>query len=101
MVTDKNQKIIWVNDGFKEMTGYSLSSIKDKSPRILQGDKTSQETLQDIRNHLAQDTICETSMINYRKDGSEYLCEIKIFPIQNSNNEVEYYLALENEAMLN
>ena len=101
VVTDKNQKIIWVNDGFKEMTGYSLSSIKDKSPRILQGDKTSKETLQDIRNHLAQDIICETSMINYRKDGSEYLCEIKIFPIQNSNNEVAYYLALENEAMLN
>lgn len=101
VVTDKNQKIIWVNDGFKDMTGYSLSFVKDKSPKLLQGEKTSKEALQNIKEHLAKESICETSMVNYRKDGSEYMCEIKIFPITNSKQQVEHYLALENESQLN
>ncbi|GAA0761372.1 PAS domain-containing protein [Psychroflexus lacisalsi] len=101
VVTDKNQKIIWVNEGFKDMTGYSLSFMKDKSPKILQGEKTSKEALQFIRSHIKEGAICETSMVNYKKDGSEYMCEIKIFPIHNENNKVEHYLALENESFLN
>lgn len=101
VVTDKDQKIIWVNEGFKDMTGYSLSFVKDKSPKLLQGEKTSEKALQNIRKQLAEKSICEESMINYRKDGSEYLCEIKIFPILNSEQTVEHYLALENESLLN
>ncbi|MFD0933249.1 PAS domain-containing protein [Psychroflexus salinarum] len=101
VITDKNQNIIWVNDGFKDMTGYSLSFLKNKSPRILQGEKTSKEALQYIRTQISQECVCETSMVNYRKDGSEYMCEIKIFPIQNKNNSVEHYIALENESLLN
>lgn len=101
VVTDKNQKIIWVNDGFKDMTGYSLNHVKDRSPKLLQGEKTCPNALQHIRENLAQNNACEGSMINYRKNGSEYLCEIKIFPISNSKNEVKHYLALENESCAN
>lgn len=101
IITDRNQKIIWVNEGFKEMTGYSLTSIKNKSPKIFQGEKTSKEALHHIRTHIQKKSNCETSLINYRKDGSEYLCEIKIFPIKNKADEVEHFLALENELQLN
>lgn len=100
IITDKNQKIIWVNDGFKDMTGYSLSFVKDKSPKLLQGEKTSPEALKHIRENLANNSICEGSMVNYRKDGSEYICEIKIYPIVSSNQKVEHYLALENESQV-
>lgn len=101
IVTDKNQKIIWVNDGFKDMTGYSFSSVKNKTPKLLQGEKTCKETLKEIRTNLSNHNTCEASMVNYKKDGSEYMCEIKIFPISNSNQEVEHYIALENESQLN
>ncbi|MBZ9626716.1 PAS domain-containing protein [Psychroflexus sp. CAK1W] len=101
VITDKNQKIIWVNEGFKDMTGYSLNFVINKSPKFLQGEKTCRKTLQNIREHLAKNSICEESMVNYRKDGREYICEIKIYPILNSNHKVEHYLALENELQLN
>ncbi|SDG73243.1 PAS domain-containing protein [Psychroflexus sediminis] len=101
IVTDKNQKIIWVNDGFKDMTGYSLNFVINKSPKLLQGEKTSQKALQNIREQLAKNSFCEESMVNYKKDGREYICEIKIYPLLNSNQKVEHYLALENESHLN
>lgn len=101
IVTDKYQKIIWVNEGFKDMTGYSLNFVKNKSPRLLQGEKTSKRALQNIREQLEKNSFCEESMVNYRKDGSEYVCEIKIFPILNTNQKVEHYIALENESHLN
>ncbi|EMY81347.1 proteorhodopsin activator (PAS domain sensor protein), putative [Psychroflexus gondwanensis ACAM 44] len=101
IITDKNQNIIWVNEGFKDMTGYSLAFVKDKSPKILQGEKTSRVALDQIRTQLATESFCQTSMVNYRKDGSEYMCEIKIYPVHNSAHQVEHYIALENEALLN
>jgi PAS domain S-box-containing protein len=101
IITDDNQKIIWVNEGFKDMTGYSLAFLKNKSPKILQGEKTSRVALDQIRTQLATDSFCQTSMVNYRKDGSEYMCEIMIYPVHNSNHEVKHYIALENEALLN
>jgi len=101
IITDKNQNIIWVNEGFKDMTGYSLAFVKDKSPKILQGEKTSRKALDEIRTHLATDSFCQTSMVNYRKNGSQYMCEIKIYPVHNSSHQVEHYIALENEALLN
>ena len=101
VVTDKNQNIVWVNEGFKDMTGYSLSFVKNKNPKLLQGEKTSKEALKKLKEELSKESICETSMVNYRKDGSEYMCDIKIYPIHNVNNKVEHYLALENESQLN
>jgi PAS domain S-box-containing protein len=101
IITDKQQNIIWVNEGFKHMTGYSFASVKNKKPKILQGKNTSRKALDKIKSQLQAESYCETSMINYRKDGSEYICEIKIFPVHNSKQKVEHYLALENESQLN
>lgn len=97
VVTDKHQKIIWVNDGFKEMTGYSFSHVKNKNPKMLQGEKTSKKTLKYIKKNLLKNAVCETSMVNYRKDGSEYICKLKIIPITNTSKKIEHYIALESE----
>ena len=37
IITDEQQLIIWANQQFTKMTGYSLSEIKGKKPSLLQG----------------------------------------------------------------
>ena len=41
IVTDLRRNIIWVNDGFTEMTGYHKNEALNRTPAFLQGSKTS------------------------------------------------------------
>lgn len=95
IVTDKTQKIIWVNDGFTTMTGYSKSDAVDKTPRFLQGPKTSVRTKNRIRAKIAKELPFKDIIINHRKDRSMYKCEVKIVPL--FSEETTHYIAFEKE----
>lgn len=97
VVTDVKKKIIWVNNGFREMTGYSKCYAMGKKPTFLQGKKTSLETKNEIRLLLKQQKRFSRALINYRKNGEEYLCCIDVLPLYNSSREVTHFLAMERE----
>ena len=82
IITDKNQKIIWVNDGFSTMTGFDKKYAINKTPRFLQGEKTSPETKSKIKKKLQLNTPFKEVIINHRKDKSTYKCEVKIVPLK-------------------
>jgi len=93
VVTDNTHKIIWVNNGFFDMTGYSKSEAIDKKPTFLQGKETSLQTKEKIREHLIMNKQVKDVLVNYRKDGTPYRCELNIFPI--TGNGSSHFLALE------
>jgi len=95
VVTDARQTIVWVSEGFYDMTGYSSTFAVGKQPNFLQGKDTQESAKNSIRLHLNQDHSYSGSLINYRKNGEPYLCELKLFPMRNTNDEVTHYLALE------
>ena len=93
VVTDLSRKIVWVNDGFSSMTGYSKQDAINKSPYFLQGSRTSEETRDRIRKKLALNQPFKEVIINHRKDNTTYKCELHIFPLYNENTT--HFLALE------
>ncbi|MEO8774075.1 MAG: PAS domain-containing protein [Gelidibacter sp.] len=97
VVTDLNQKIIWVNEGFTEMTGYSKIDALNKTPRFLQGPKSCREAKERIRIKLSGIEPFKEVIINYRKNRDAYECEVKIFPIY--NQETTHFIALEKLAI--
>ncbi|MDC6361731.1 MULTISPECIES: PAS domain-containing protein [Flavobacteriaceae] len=99
VLTGSNQNIIWVSEGFQEMTGYSKNFAIGKRPSFLQGIKTSKNTKQEIREQLQTEHTFTGSILNYRKNGQPYLCQIKIVPIYDSNNVLKNFLALEKEKL--
>ncbi|QCE42789.1 PAS domain-containing protein [Psychroserpens sp. NJDZ02] len=97
IITDKNQKIIWVNDGFTSMTGYSKSFALNKTPRFLQGEKTSLRTKASIKSKIELDKPFKEVIINHRKDKSMYKCEVKIIPLY--YKETTHFIALEKQVV--
>lgn len=93
IITDSEQKILWVNDGFTEMTGYSKTFAKNRTPHFLQGTNTLPKTKKRIRNKLNELKPFSAIITNYRKDSSPYECEVKIIPMYNAN--VTHFLAIE------
>jgi len=96
IVTDLSQKILWVNKGFSKMTGYSKSDALKNTPRFLQGQKTSEEKRATIRKKLSTSLPFKEVIINHRKDGTPYKCEVRIFPLHSGENKT-HYIALERQ----
>ncbi|APZ47934.1 diguanylate cyclase [Polaribacter reichenbachii] len=97
IITDKNQNIIWVNEGFTFMTGYSKSFAINKNPRFLQGNNTSLETKKRVKKKIALNKPFKDFIINQRKDKSNYKCEIKIIPLYNEHTT--HYIAFEKQVV--
>lgn len=97
LITDIEQKIIWVNEGFTEMTGYSKSEALQRTPRFLQGPKSSNEAKDRIRQNLSGIAPFTEVIINYKKNRDAYECEVKIFPL--FNEETTHFMALEKRVV--
>ena len=89
--------IIYVNDAFTEITGYSPKEAIGKTPAILQGPKTDGAVLDRLKQDLSKGNLFHGEAINYRKDGSEFLMEWKIVPIKGENEETSHYLAIQRD----
>ena len=97
ILTDMRQKIIWTNKGFTEMTGYPAKQALGKTPKFLQGQSTSEETVNFIRQELSLNHPFTAILTNYKKNSEEYLCEIRVFPIYNQQNETTHFIAVEKQ----
>lgn len=98
VITNALQNIEWVNGGFSEMTGYPKTFAKGKHPRFLQGPDTSQTTKNEIKETLSSQKPVSKQLLNYKKDGTPYLCDIKIIPLFDTNDTLTHFMALEKKA---
>ena len=95
IVTNKNQNILWTNNGFSDMTGYKASFAKNKKPGFLQGAATCVRTKKRIKEQLIEKMMVRETIINYRKSGEPYTCDIWILPLINTDKVLTHFIALE------
>lgn len=90
--------IIYVNPAFTQLTGYSAEEVLGKTPQILQGPKTDQAVLQELREKLDKGQEFYGKAINYGKDGSEFMMEWKVVSAQNESDKTTHFVAVQREA---
>jgi PAS domain S-box-containing protein len=87
--------VIYFNRAFNKLTGYTPDEIVGKSPSILQGPKTDMTVIDRLREDLANRRVFHGKTVNYRKDGSEFFMEWKIFPILDRHQRTALLLAIQ------
>ncbi|MFN9709940.1 MAG: PAS domain-containing protein, partial [Bacteroidota bacterium] len=97
IIADQDKRIKWANDSLLEATGYSLAEIVGKNPKMFQFEKTNPDTIDYIRNKLANDQEVKTEILNRGKNGNEYWLELNIVPIKNDQGVVTGYIAVETD----
>lgn len=90
-------RVVWCNDAFTEMTGYSREEIVGNSPRILQGADTDLETKHRIRDALTNWSSIREEIRNYRKDGTEFWAELDIRPVADESGWFHYWVAIQRD----
>ncbi len=90
-------RIVYVNQEFEKMTGYSLAEIQGKSPRILQGPETSEMSKSMIRNALRNCKPVKVEVVNYRKDGTPFDVELTISPVRDETGWWTHSVAVQRD----
>ncbi len=90
--------IVYVNDAFTALTGYTPAEVIGKSPRLLQGPKTDDAVLDQLRDDLSAGRVFEGQAVNYRRDCSEFDMFWRVFPVYGADEKPVYFVALQQEA---
>lgn len=96
ILTNAEKRIMWVNDDFTQITGYSLEEALGQSPgQLLQGPATEPDAIENIRKGLQQKVPFRSELTNYRKNGEPYLCRLVIHPVFDHQQQLTNYIAFE------
>ncbi|WP_147804419.1 PAS domain-containing protein [Alkalicoccus halolimnae] len=93
IISDPNQPdnpIIYANEGFANLTGYSQEDIIGHNCRFLQGKDTDPDTVQEIRDAIHNKNPVSVEILNYKKDGTPFWNLLHIDPIY-LEKEAQYY----------
>ncbi len=90
-------KIVYVNEAFSRMTGYSSEEAAGRTPRILLGPQTDRDQLNEVRQSLSKSESVRVELINYRKDGSAYWVDVNFVPIKDVLGEFTHWVAVQRE----
>ncbi|MFZ1250533.1 MAG: ATP-binding protein [Candidatus Microsaccharimonas sp.] len=89
--------IIYCNDAFIELSGYSKDEIIGKNCRFLQGEATDKKSIKKIKDSVASESESKTTIRNYRKDGTMFWNDLNISPVYNDQGVVTHFIGLQND----
>ncbi|KLU06037.1 Chemotaxis protein methyltransferase CheR [Rhodopirellula islandica] len=100
VITDCSQSdhpIMFVNQGFMDMTGFSEQEILGHNCRFLQGHGTDPETIQSIHRALDRGESVRELIKNYRKDGEPFWNDLYITPVHNEHDQLTHFVGVQND----
>ncbi|XP_076859012.1 voltage-gated inwardly rectifying potassium channel KCNH7 isoform X2 [Brachyhypopomus gauderio] len=90
----QNCAIIYCNDGFCEMTGFSRPDVMQKpcTCDFLHGEGTNRHAIAQVAQALMGSEERKVEITYHRKDGSEFLCNTHIIPVKNEEGVVMMFI---------
>lgn len=93
----EDEPLIYVNDGFVELTGYPHEEIVGRNCRFLQGEETDEGTVAEIREAIDAEEPITVELRNYRKGGSMFWNRLTITPIEDECGETTHFLGFQED----
>ncbi len=90
-------RILYVNDAFTKITGYTPEEVIGKTPRILQGPKSDKSELKRLGEAIRKWKPCEITTINYKKNGEEFWVNFSVTPVANEKGWYTHWIAIERD----
>ena len=95
--TREDLPLIYVNDGFCDLTGYDPEEVIGRNCRFLQGDGTDPGTVTELREALAAERPVAVEIRNYRKDGSMFWNRLSITPVEDDTGTVTHFFGFQED----
>ncbi|MCC5635685.1 PAS domain S-box protein [Nostoc sp. CHAB 5844] len=87
-------RIVYANQAFTKMTGYTLEEVIGQTPKFLHGEKTCLKEMNRLCAAVQAGVPIRTELLSYRKDGSTYWVDINLVPIKDSQERITHFVAI-------
>jgi diguanylate cyclase (GGDEF)-like protein/PAS domain S-box-containing protein len=90
----KGLSIVFANDAFEKLTGYSQTEVLGRSPDLLQGPLTQKTQVQRIKHAVRHSLPVRVELINYKKNGEQFWMELELVPVEQHDRGPEHWVAV-------
>ena len=96
IITDAQRQILWVNEAFAQITGYTLAEVKGQVPgRMLQFEATDAAEVARLRAALDAGEGFRGELLNRGKSGKVYWISLEIQPLRAADGALTGFMAVE------
>jgi len=97
IITDLNGKIIYANPNFEEISGYSIDEILGRKTNFALGDDQGIDYYLELWETINRGDTWTGTLVNQRKDGSQYFEAATIFPIKKNSGKITNFAAVKRD----
>jgi diguanylate cyclase (GGDEF)-like protein/PAS domain S-box-containing protein len=98
IIADTARRIVWVNEGFTRLTGYSAAEAIGRKPReLVQFEGTSTENDAEMRRCLEANLPYRGEIHNRAKDGRLYWVDLEIRPMFDAAGGLTGFMAIQSD----
>lgn len=100
VVSDPNRAncpVVYCNQAFLDLTGYTENEVLGRNCRFLQGRDTDPETVKRIGHALSLREDVHEEILNYRKDGSYFWNALQINALADADDRLRYFFASQKD----
>ena len=97
LITDPQGKILWANQAFTRLTGYTAEEVIGQNPRLLNSGRQPPKFFADMWAVINAGKVWHGELVNKRKGGSSYHEEMTITPVRDENGAIRNFVAVKQD----
>ncbi len=98
LITDRQHHIVWVNEGFTRMSGYSLQEALNQHPEhLLHVEHNDPATLQALHSACQMGEPFRGELLRHNKSGQAYWLDLEVQPIRDAQGVVTGFMSIETD----
>lgn len=92
-----DKKIIYANDAFFKVSGYTKEDLIGKPYSFLKHYNLSEEEQAIKIDSMFTGTIWKGKVSNFKKNGEVFHCDVTMYPLKNNNEEIVEYMCIRHD----
>nr|AML78291.1 putative LOV domain-containing protein [Pleurastrum insigne] len=89
--------LVYVNDAFLTITGYTRDDVLGRNCRFLQGEETSREAVATLKAAVKARSKATVELLNYKKTGEAFWNRLSITPVFNEQGDMVSYIGVQSD----
>lgn len=100
LITDRQGRIVWVNQSFARLSGYSHDELLGQSPGLLRSGKQSEAFYADLWQTILAGRPWQGELVERNKAGERYTVNQVITPLCDESGVITHFLAIQHHCAI-
>ncbi|NBC16579.1 MAG: PAS domain S-box protein [Bacteroidetes bacterium] len=97
VITDRVGTIVFVNEAFTHLTGYTADDVLGKTPSVLRSGAQDDTFYAEMWETILAGEVWSGNLVNRRKDGQLYTEEMTITPVRTHDGTLSHFIAIKQD----